>query len=131
MDVWDRLSDPVDGRKAARTAWPGQRPGPTQTTFLNQRGRDNISILPLEWLSGKMKNPVTSNLYARFECYQPFFRSRGKLCPLPAGVSSRSLAHLGTPVRPCAESRARRYCFRHRDLDSHAVGKWKPRLWSR
>jgi hypothetical protein len=33
--------------------------------------RDNTSILPLEWLSGKLKNLVTLEYYAPLECHQP------------------------------------------------------------
>jgi hypothetical protein len=34
-------------------------------------GRDNISILPLEWLSGKLKNLATFEPHACFQRYQP------------------------------------------------------------
>jgi hypothetical protein len=36
-------------------------------------GRDNTSILPLEWLSGKLKNLATPDYYARLECHQSLF----------------------------------------------------------
>src|SRR5208282_768767 len=33
--------------------------------------RDNISILPLEWFSGKLQNLIAVSLYAHIECHQP------------------------------------------------------------
>jgi hypothetical protein len=36
-------------------------------------GRDNISILPLEWLSGKLKNLATFKPHACFQRYQSLF----------------------------------------------------------
>jgi hypothetical protein len=39
----------------------------------NPAGRDNSSILPLEWLSGKLKNLATFDCYAWLECLQPLF----------------------------------------------------------
>jgi len=36
-------------------------------------GRDNTSILPLEWLSGKLKNLAALHSYACLECHQPLF----------------------------------------------------------
>src|ERR1039457_1198503 len=81
-----------------RDCGPGQpailrcRETPTRRTRRPPAGRDNISILPLEWLSGKVINCRIGSLYACFERHQPLFRSRGKLCALQAGISSGSLA---------------------------------------
>jgi hypothetical protein len=39
-------------------------------------GRDNFSILPLEWISGKLKKLAGSAEHAYIECYHSFLGSR-------------------------------------------------------
>src|ERR1035438_7539696 len=114
-----------------RDCGPGQpailrcRETPTRRTRRPPAGRDNISILPLEWLSGKVINCRIGSLYACFERHQPLFRSRGKLCALQAGISSGSLASPGTRMRTRAGPCGRGHCFGHGDLDPDAAKKWK------
>src|SRR5258708_38132839 len=80
-------------------AWSTRRPDSNDPA-----GRDNISILPLEWLSGKLKNLVRLHIYACFQRHQPILRSCRKLCPVPAGISHGGFAssrkRLRTDARP-------------------------------
>ena len=86
-------------------------------------GRDNISILPLEWLSGKMKNPAECLAYARFQRHQPLFRSSRKLYPLRPDYPAEALALLRSGVWPQSAARHRRHCLRHGNLDAPCF--WK------
>jgi hypothetical protein len=48
---------------------------------------DNIHILQLKWLSGKMKNLATFQPYACFQRNQSLVCSGRKICALQAGIS--------------------------------------------
>src|ERR1700757_4640070 len=50
-------------------------------------GWDNISIVPLEWLSWQGEKSCHGYCHACFQCYQPLLRPCRKLNSLPAGVS--------------------------------------------
>jgi hypothetical protein len=54
---------------------------------LGRTGRDNTPILPLEWLSGKMKELATFTPYASIKRHQPILGSSWELCALPARIS--------------------------------------------
>jgi hypothetical protein len=51
---------------------PSFRPANVQPAKLPvPAGRDNISIVPLEWLSGKLKKLLRGYRFARFGRHQP------------------------------------------------------------
>src|SRR6266567_1635328 len=107
-------------------AWRTRR-----TDSTDPAGRDNISILPLEWLSGKMKNPARLHIYACFQRHQALFRSRRKLYPVPAGISRGSFASSRKRLRTDARPRGGGHCLGYGDLDAQSAGEREPRLWSR
>src|SRR5208337_2078473 len=66
------------------------------------------------------ENPAALRPYACIQRYQPLFRSRGKLCPLQAGLSAGSFTCFAGRVRLGSGSRCRRHRLGHGNMDSHA-----------
>ena len=95
------------------------------------RRAGQFPILPLKWLSGKMKKLAAfksmpaSNATSRFsDRVENYVRYR-------PGYPPEVLQALQDRMRPRAQPRGCRHRLRHRHLDSHAAGEWQPGLWRR